>query len=178
MRASPAAHSRLPHRTSSGRDGSPRVRFCIARSSVREPTWKSLTSRTTRANPSASLEGSSPTRLPPDSARAEPHGGCRSAVGTLKPSGFPSRWRDPDSNRGHHNFQSCVAGFELDLQGLSSVSADFAACALSRTLRPFARRAADGVVRRPFRRGRLLDRCSGRTSPGQRSMWATLDCSS
>ena len=59
-----------------------------------------------------------------------------------------SRWRDPDSNRGHHDFQSCGPALEIrpDLQGILAVSAASRASAIfphfapvSRAIRPTAR---------------------------------------
>jgi len=83
-----------------------------------------------------------------------------------------SRWRDPDSNRGHHDFQSCgVVSESAGLQGFR------------RALRVWARRRfgvlcgrfrcdkAHGRVRGPFRRARATC-CSARRRGGDCSIGA------
>jgi hypothetical protein len=52
------------------------------------------------------------------------------------------RWRDPDSNRGHHDFQSCGPGARMrpDLRGNPGLPAILPACAFCRILRRFPRR--------------------------------------
>src|ERR671926_1277399 len=86
--------------------------------------------------PSPGAYGETRTRTGPDDVPG--HGqGCRHRVRMARPGLEPVRmtspvtgrdavtgcvWRDPDSNRGHHDFQSCALPTELSRRGAPRVA--------------------------------------------------------
>src|SRR5438876_8435027 len=77
------------------------------------------------------------------------------------PSGF-SQWRDPDSNRGHHDFRAC--GLDLrkgEIPGDQAVLGGSRSATEVRNLRTFPPDSGDGALSSPFRgddrSGRVLE---------------------